>query len=257
MEDSKKRRYFLKHVQINKKFVLIYILAISISIYLFLGLQINIWRFYGKNYCMLDCLHALENPYNFGMVFLPTTLFGILSGKKMYTYPAFILKYHDITNIWKHYWINIIVKSILFSFLFTVIACILSGLSSYTLNNWNEEESMFFQITETCYEGKTASVIFLFFVLYIIKCCLASAVLELTELMTGNSLWGVLLLGTVGIVEWKFEDISLFFHFFTISQDYFVTPWTIWIVLGVGCVAVVACYYLGSRIWKKKEFYGE
>lgn len=257
MDNRKERRHFLKQVQkVNCYFMLLYILVIVVCIYLVLAVCIHMWRFDGVNYCMLDCLHELEKPYNFGMIFLPLTLFGIFSGRNMYTYPAFVLKYHHVSEIWKILWANIVGKSILFSVIFTAVACCLCGMSSHTVNNWKEEKSLFFQITKSVYQGSTFYVIISFFLFTVLKLCLASAVLVLVDSLKQDSILGVLFLGVLVIVEWVFEKCSVFFNLFAISQNYFKNKWSSALSLCIGTLFLIMIYQIGKKIWKEKEFYG-
>lgn len=257
MDNGKERGYILKKFHKTEVlFVISYIIAASIFIYTFLALQIKIWISYGQNYCMLDCLHALEKPYYFGMVFLPMALFGILSGRKVYYYPAFVLKYESTSEIWNIFWRAVVKRSILLSGIFSIIACFLSGMSSYTVNNWNEQGTLFYQITKTVFSGSAVYVIGIFFLFNIIKLCLASAILVFAEWVLGGSMWGIVILTTFGIIEWVFDDIPIFFNLFSISQIYFKAPECIVGILLSGCLLLIAVYLIGKKIWKEKEFYG-
>lgn len=225
-------------------------------VYTFLGIQIKIWASYGQTYCMLDCLHALEMPYCFGMVFFPLTLFGILSGKRMYVYPAFVLKYQNTSEIWNIFWRRILVKSVLFSFLFSSTACFLSGLSSYTVNNWDEIGSIFHQTTKTLYLGSAVYVIIVYVLFQSMKFCMGSIIVVFSEYLFQNSIWGIMLLVVFGVAEWVFSKWMVFFNLFSISQTHFITREYAIGILVFGCILLTVSYLIGRKIWKEKEFYG-
>ena len=258
MDHRKKRRYILrKQYRADLSFVIIYIFIIAVLVYTFLGIQLKIWIFYGEKYCLLDCLHALEKPYYFGITVMPLTLFGILSGRKVFTYPAFILKYESCTKIWKLLLNSIVRRSVLFSVIFSSTACLFSALSSYTVVNWREESSMFYQITGTFYEGSAVYVILLFFLFNSIKFCLAALCFTVLENLSGDSLWSVLFLTTVVTIEWVSEDTQIFLNLFAISQTHFkMLRHSVWILL-LGFGLLIILYLGGKKIWKEKEFYGK
>lgn len=256
MGDRKERGYLLGYG--NRKFigvVLGYTFALLIAEYLFLAIEVRRWQFYGRNYCMLDCMHVLEKPEYLGVVFMPLALYGIFYGQQVYTHPAFVLKYDSTKSIWNLLYRRLFTRAILFTLVYAVIACILSGLASYDVNNWNEKESMFYGITHTVYSGSTAYVMVMFLLLNVVKICICALVILLVDGLINNRIWGVMPLIVIVVVEWVWTKCTIFFNLFCISQMQFKKPVNVLCLLLAGIALLVILYIAGNKVWKEKEFY--
>lgn len=238
-------------------FYAIYMTLAAISIYFFLGLKIKVWQRYGQTYCMLDCLHAVEAPWNFGFFFLPITLWKIMQGKSIHTMPHFVVKYVKTETIWRKIFMDFLKESLIYGSIYSIAACVISGLSAYSVNNWGVEGSIFFQETGTTYTGASIAVCFLFFLFNIIKIFLASCMILFVEEWAHSPVIGYLVLGACVAAEWCFSDIALFFNRFCISPENFKSP-----VKGIGMsllafLGALAIFVIGQKQWKNKEFYDE
>ena len=234
---------------------IIYTLVMAAAVYGFLALQVRIWRETGQCYCMLDCMHKLEVPWNYGLLYLPFTTGYILMRRKAYQYVGFIVKYHRIEDAWTAQFQELAVKSVLCSGIYGMICCLFSWMSTYEIMNWGKEKSIFFQANGSVYGGGALAVFLVFFLLNFVKTFLAVLFLALLESWRNAMVQGYILLGTVIVIEWCFEDIHMFLNRFSIVHGNFKSPWTICLLIGVGGMLIVASYLTGRMIWKDKEFY--
>ena len=233
----------------------IYTLAMAFAVYGFLALQVQIYRESGQYYCMLDCMHKLAAPWDFGLFYLPVTSGYILMNRKAYQYAGFVIRYHRIEEAWKAAFRERAVRSGLCSGIYSIISCLFSWLSTYEVTNWETENSIFGQVNGGIYEGSPAVVILAFFIFNFIKTFLAVLFLVLLEIWCKGLIQGYLVLGTIMVVEWCSEDVGIFLNLFCIKYGNFRFPWTVWLLIGGGSLLILGAYLTGRNVWKDKEFY--
>ena len=235
----------------------IYLCMISAGIYCFLGLQINIWRHNGQNWCMLDCLHKLEQPWNFGFFYLPVTSWFVLMLKGVYTYPVFAVQYVRTDFLWTKLFSWIFGMSVLCGTYYSMAACMFSGLASPVVSNWTDAGSIFVGVNNEPYMGRVSWVICAYFLMNILKTLVMLCFLLLVEECLKNPVWGYLAFGVVTVAEWCLEGLRIFLNVWTISQKHFKRPLTIFSLLLAAIMAAVIVFFLGRWIWRRKEFYYE
>lgn len=234
---------------------MIYMMLTALAEYCFLALQIKIWRGDGQGYCMLDCLHALESPWNFGLFYLPITVWWILSDRKTYEYAAFVLQYKKREEIWKSLFWGTAVRTVLCSGIYGIIACLFSGFSSYEVMDWGTRSSRYYQINEMIYEGRVDAVLFSFFVFTAIKTLIAVMLLLLFDNYKKGFVLGYIFISALIILEWCFGDIHILLNLFTIAPQNFKYTGIIWGLGGIGVGMLFIIHLTGKSIWRKKEFY--
>ena len=57
-------------------------------------------------------------------------------------------------------------------------------------------------------------------------------------------------------VEWFGDEYILFFNLFSVSQDKFMAPGKVFLLIAIGVLAILGIYLAGCKIWREKEFYG-
>lgn len=255
MENGKRRRYFLiKRSEMTV--VILYSLGMSIVLFFLLARAVRFLNVMGWNYCMLDCLHEMEDAQNFGIFYFLITVSLIVGKQRSLHEPAFVVCYSSTKVIWKQMFGNLLKWSAVFSGIYCGLVCLFSALSSYEANNWHVKYSMFHNVTGTLYEGSTVLVITAFIVFAFIKTVIGAAILSLLEYGVGGVMIGYVIILIPVAVEWFGSEFVLFFNLFSISQDKFIDPRKIFILIGIGALAVFGIYLAGCKIWREKEFYG-
>ena len=190
-----------------------------------------------------------------GFYFL-LTVSMIVGKQKNLHYSAFVICYSSTKEIWKQMFGNIIKWSVICSAIYSVLVWMFSALSSYEINNWNIKESMFYELTETLYEGPTILVITAFFVFSFMKTMLGAGILSLMEYGAGGKVLGYFVLLIPIAVEWFGNEFIVFFNLFSISQRNFMKPIKVLGLMMAGLILLYAIYLVGCKLWKEKEFYG-
>lgn len=247
----------MKHRRIERTIMAwtAYTLLMAAAVYGFLAIHVRIFRETGQSYCMLDCMHKLEAPWDYGLWYLPVTAGYVLIRRRTHPYAGFVVKYQKIEEVWTVQVKELAVRSALCSVIYGVICSLFSWMSACEIMNWGRENSLFFQANESVYGKGALTVFFTFFLFNYVKTFLAVLVLVLLESWRGALIQGYILLGAVIVMEWCFADIPVFLNRFSIAYGNFKSPWTIWLLAGAGGIVIGAAYLAGRMIWKDKEFY--
>lgn len=232
-----------------------YTLVMAAAVYGFLAIQVRIFRETGQNYCMLDCMHKLEAPWNYGLWYLPVTTAYILMRRKAYQYAGFVTKYHKAEEAWTAQVRELAARSALCSVIYGIICSLFSWMSAYEVMNWQKENSLFFQANEEVYGGSVLTVFLIFFLQNYVKTFLAALLMVVLESWRGALVQGYILLVEVIVAEWCFANVRIFLNRFSIAYSNFKPSWMIWLLIGAGCILITAVYLAGRMIWKDKEFY--
>ena len=256
MADRETGRRVLTPVLGNVSRVFCFCAVLTAAVYLFLASQVSVWRHSGAAYCMLDCMHALEAPERFGLLYMSLTLWIAAGYKKIYTQPGFVVQYGSLDRLWKGLYTDQIILSVLAGSFYSGIACFFSGMASACVNNWNSTQSMFYQKTEMTYEGSVLLVMVMFFLMNILKTALLVLGIDLLEEWLGSFLYGYMALGFLIVVEWIPPQPELFFNRFSVSQKNFASSGSVLLLPAVGIAGLLCMFYVGRKIWRKKEFYG-
>lgn len=258
MENRKTGRYILNNSVRKWIGLALYGAAAAAAVYFFLAIQIRVWNSSGQNYCMLDCMHALEGAENFGIFYLLLTISMIVADRKAYTYPSFVLQYKDTNRIWNVLCAEVLKKSVLYSVIYSNIICLFSAMASTQISNWDVKRSLFYKINKSFYTDSVVYVILAFFLFNMMKTFLSVGLLILFDSWFDGMLWGYFLLLCPVVLEWKGigMDWNIFFNLFSISHQNFYSLLRAACILVFGCMLMGAVYWSGRKIWKEKEFYG-
>ena len=127
--------------------VILYILGMTIVLFFLLASAVRFLNGMGWNYCMLDCLHEMEDAQNFGIFYFLITVSLIVGKQRNMHEPAFVVRYSSTKMIWRQMFGKLLKWSAVFSGIYCVLVCLFSALSSYEVSNWHEKYSMFHTAT--------------------------------------------------------------------------------------------------------------
>ncbi len=204
---------------------------------------------------MLDCLHAMEVPWVFGLFYLPLTLWIAAGRKRIYRQPQFVVLYGNTDCIWKEWYLSGIRTAFLCGGLYSSIVCLLSAMVSVSVNNWGQKGSLFYVLNGTVYQGESSTVMLSFFLGNILKTALVIYGIGLLEECTHEMVYSYLVLAALIVWEWVFPEQKLFFNLFSISHRNCRTPERMMVSLLVGIAVTIAVFWIGKALWRKKEFY--
>ena len=139
--------------------VVLYIFGMIIVLFFLLANVVRFLQDMGWNYCMLDCLHEMEDAQNFGIFYFLITVSLIVGKQRSMREPAFAVRYINTKMIWRQMFRKLLKWSAIFSGIYCVLVCLFSALSSYEVSNWHVKYSMFHTATGTLYKGSPILVI--------------------------------------------------------------------------------------------------
>ena len=193
--------------------VVLYIFGMIIVLFFF-GKCGTVLQDMGWNYCMLDCLHEMEDAQNFGIFYFLITVSLIVGKQRSMREPAFAVRYINTKMIWRQMFRKLLKWSAIFSGIYCVLVCLFSALSSYEVSNWHVKYSMFHTATGTLYKGSPILVIAAFIVFAFIKTVIGAAILSLLEYGVGSIMIGYVILLIPVAVEWFGDEYILFLQSF-------------------------------------------
>ena len=122
MENGKRRRYFLiKRSEMTG--VVLYIFGMIIVLFFLLANVVRFLQDMGWNYCMLDCLHEMEDAQNFGIFYFLITVSLIVGKQRSMREPAFAVRYINTKMIWRQMFRKLLKWSAIFSGIYCVLVC--------------------------------------------------------------------------------------------------------------------------------------
>lgn len=229
--------------------------VLLLAVYGFLGKQISIWNGYGMPYSVADCLALFGQPYIIGIFYMPLTIGLIIRNEDSYLKKVFIVAYVQRKKVWQHQCGRMIRYSLYCSLYFTVIAILLSALSSGQWMNWGSEYSIFFSELKKVYHGSFIVLIFLFFYFTWFKTFFLSLFLLAVGWFGGKKILGWLFIVCLTIVEWCFSESLIFFRLFSLSYFDFKYKYSLLAILFFSVLLLVVIYKVGERGVERREIY--
>lgn len=255
MENRVCRRYILRNFGRSIRRYIGYSLALSIGLYAFLAICVEIWAKSGYTWCMLDCIQRLGNVDVFGIWYLPITLVLAERGKTGEKSVIQIVRYENMDQVWIAFWKKSFWTSLWCAVLYSGICMSLSGLASEQLSNWYMYHSLFYQENELLFEGNGWQVLIYFFMRNFIKTFVILISILLVENNDKKRVVVLTIFYACVIGEWQFPKLRIYFNLFSVSYYNFRKESTICIILLLGILLLGFLYTIGKTFWRKKEFY--
>lgn len=192
----------------------------------------------------------------FAFLYLPLVLIPAGMDNRIYKQPAMLVQYGRLEDMWHRIFGKLFWKSVVFSVIYSSICCILSGLSASEISNWHRITSGFYQETGCLYEGTAGKVFIIFFLMNMIKTLIVLVVLLLAGVSFKKLVLCLALLTADVILEWIYQEMTLFFNLFSISFCNFKWNGTSYLLMICSLTLCAVVYIMGKSHWKKREFYG-